>query len=296
MSATLPERTWRPDSRKYHATASHWGSTMLGDFRDSPSLAHGRYVSQLLDRPEPSIEMLIGSAVHALLLEPVEAARTIKTVACQARSHGSYKSAVATGQWDLVLTEPMRETAQAIANNIRFPQTRAAEVACKLLLDDPGESEFAFKWDDSTGVPCKIKLDRLTINGGRIVEVSLKTTRDPSPEHFCRDFYNFGYHAQAAFYRRGAQVLLGGYCPPCFVVGIRNADPYEIAVYPVEEELLAAGAVVVEQDLRRLARCLAGTAAWCAEWESLPGALPTLSLPSWARRQLDSGSTVIDTF
>lgn len=291
----FPAPAWRPTNAEYHRDRSRWSSSMLEEFHDSPAVAQGLYVAQDLEEPEPNESMILGSAVNLLVVEP-ERAEDSLCIATQAQSRrgGAYKRAVERYPDRLVLTAPAGERAQAMARSILHPRTRQAETA-KALLTAEGYPEWAFKWDDPTGVPCKLKVDRVLNVWGVPTKVALKTTRDPRPESFHRDFLNFGYARRLAFNRRGLRVALGDDLPVDIkVVAVRNREPYDVWVYNLSENWFSIAEPEVEADLKLLAEYLArgDDANWCDPRENAEDSLPVLEPPRHAvRAHLDNLTT-----
>ncbi len=262
---------------------------MLKVFRSSPALAAARYVAGTVGSPEATPSMAIGSAVNTLLIQPELRSDLLIAAKCKSRSAKEFRETSATHSEKLVLTETEMERAEAIANAVLSPTTPAARVAYTLLMEGDGYGEYAVEWDeqvDDVVVPCKCMVDRFRTVGGRPVVVELKTTLDPSPEAFERQAWNLGYHAQAAFNRRGIRRVVGDSSigVATLVVAVRNEEPYEVAVYEAGPAWMDAGTMQVEDDLRRLARAMK-SGEWVAEWEeSAPGGvLPILDPPRWAR-------------
>lgn len=285
----IPPPAWRPTNASYHAAVTHWSNSMLAEFRDSPARAHALYVTGDLEREPPSPQMVVGSAVHLLLLEPDTVSRRIYVAECDARTAKIYKDSVRDRPDQLVLTRKEWETAEGAAGSILAGGTAAARVARSLLAAREGcYSEYAFQWEDELGVPCKLMADRLLEVPWSTVPVcpDLKTNSDPWAllANERGEIYKAGYHAQAALYRRGLTRLLGGIVPRHILVAVRNEKPFEVYVRELSEGVLAKGLEVVESDLKALARCLAG-APWESAEETLEsGEIPFVLPPPWERR------------
>lgn len=287
----IPAPTWTPKIGEYHQLDGRWSSSMLKVFRESRPLARDRYVTRVSAPPDPTPAMQIGSAVNALLVDDREA---VVAADCATRRAKAFRQQVDRHPDAIVLPAPEYDRARAIAGAVLEPQTEAAVAARALLIDRPGVSEYAVRWTESVGgveIPCKALIDRLTELEEPILRVELKTTRDPSPEGFSRQAWNFGYHAQAAFYGRGLEHVLED-PPALFVVAIRNDEPFEVAVYQFAREFLDAGHRQITEDLQALAGCLE-TDDWTNDWERLGEGIPELELPPWAAAREDA---VYDVF
>lgn len=83
------------------------------------------------------------------------------------------------------------------------------------------------------GVDCKGKLDAVKPNH---LIIDLKTTsKCPSPEQFSRDFRNYSYDQQMAFYSALADV------PEACIIAIQKVKPYTVGVYMVSKESMEQG-------------------------------------------------------
>jgi len=292
---SIPAPAWSPTNREYHALTERWSSSMLADFRASPALAHGRYVTKSIEREPPTPSMICGSLVNILLLEPDRAKSHIAVAEVQSRNSKAFRDLDGTAP--IVVTRPEMDRALAVADAIQNPRTKAAEVAAALLLG-PGISEYAHKWEEGE-IPCKCMVDKLAMfPTGEPVQVELKTTTDPRPQPFAATVDRYGYDAQAAFNLRGIQHALGGFLPRFYWIAVRNEPPYEVHVSQLSEEFHALGEQQIERDLKGLGARLSGAAPWCSEDEQLlSGSIPALEPPRWRLRELYSGrTTAIDTF
>lgn len=143
----------------------------------------------------------------------------------------------------------------------------------RAYLNQPGPVEASMVWDDpETGIRCKGRIDKVATIGGVLLD--LKTTRDITD--FPRAIARYGYHRQAAFYRRGWAILNGGELYDFWIVPVQNTAPYIAHAAPVSDEAL-------EQGEREIDRLLAKVAE-CHEAGSWPGPeLPEAwNLPEWA--------------
>lgn len=270
----IPEPEWSPSLREYHATRERWSPSMLKVFRESPREAFLRFVAAP-ERPDGgndwSQSRRIGAAVNALVLDPDVARSLIHTVEAKRRGAAAVGDAQRAFPDRLVLTRPETDLASGVADAILEPGTRAAEVANAILTAPGGYSEWAYRWEDAeTGVRCKLMVDRLAEVYGRPTIGELKTSRNPSPREFRRDARRFGYGLQAAHNVAGVEDALGEK-PQFFWVVVRNAPPFEVAVWR-SSRLLLEGRDDRREALRRLARCTDDEEdgrLWRQPWELL---------------------------
>lgn len=296
MPNEIPPPAWKPRNREYHETTARWSSSSLKAFRQSPALAYRRYLAKDLPPTRPTPPMTLGTLVNLLLLEPAAVSKEVYVVDCSTKGTNLYKDAEKLyGKERTVVTIGEMETAEGIAAAVLNPQSRHAEVALELLTSEGGYSEYAYQWiDPATGVPCRMMLDRLSATGGDLgTVVELKTTVDPNPEAFQRQFFGMDYHCQAAFNSRGMAHLLGATDPGdfvrlrYFVVAVGNEPPHSVGVHLLSPETIDAGDAIVGRDLGRLAECLAGRSPWRSGWEDAEQ-IPFLRPPVWYRTPVDA--------
>ena len=83
------------------------------------------------------------------------------------------------------------------------------------------------------GVECKGKLDAVKPNE---MIIDLKTTSSaPTPYNFAKDFRNYNYDRQMAFYSKLADV------PSACIIAIQKTAPYTVGVYLLSEETMNQG-------------------------------------------------------
>ena len=146
---------------------------------------------------------------------------------------------------------------------------RAHPAASALLR--VGRPEETILWtDEETGLDCKARLDWL---GEALVDV--KTTVDVDASRFGALAYRYGYHMQIAFYLRGLRAR--GMEVPAKIIAVETAEPYEVAVFALDDDAIWAGDEEVGELLRRVSQCRTAQA-----WPVRYPAEEPLRLPSWA--------------
>lgn len=96
-------------------------------------------------------------------------------------------------------------------------------IANKLLR---GEREKEIAWMDG-GRACGARVDVL----GADFVTDLKTTAKAQPEWFMRNAERMAYHAQMAWYRRGASIAMERPIKTAHIVAVETKFPYEITTY-----------------------------------------------------------------
>lgn len=283
---TIPAPEWCPTNEEYHQLDGRWSSSMVKDFRACPALARDRYVEQCTERKSATKAMDVGSAVHSLVLGGPEVVR----VDVPNRRHTKKLGKAADDHPDaIILTAPEFAEAQAIVSQIKKPKTPAARAARALLLDVPGENEFAVQ-AEVDGIKVKAMADRLVELEGQLALIEFKTTGDPRPDRFQRHAYNMEYHCQAAFYQRVFEARFGDRPRVIYVVQ-RSGEPFDPWPYEPTAAYFEKGHEQIATDLAALKQALA-TGEWMTDHERLlDGSLLKLDLPAFAKRRetLDFG-------
>ncbi len=280
----LEPEPWAPSLTDYHADNAAVGSTMLGDFRSSPGLFHGRYVSGSIPPTEVGRAAHLGTLLHLLVDgQELHIAPKAKT-----RAHGNFiacqeefgDAACVQGEFDQV-----SGAFEALSCAI----TPMAQLAKWLLLDCSGQREYSHRWEHPSGVTCKVRFDVLPHIGHAIPGVEhlfadLKFVNDPSMDSFAAISAKFGRHHQAALYSLGYLNLRGSWPVVCYVV-IGNTPPHQIKVCTLSEGFIEIGIDQIQGDLYRLAECRR-TGEWF-DSEELDEEIPDIQPPGWLWHQYE---------
>jgi exodeoxyribonuclease VIII len=235
-----------------------------------------------LTNPEPGKAVFaIGNAAHCLTLEPE------KFDARYAVFDGTRRGE----KWDAwqeehpgveSLKPHELETARAVAKAVR-----SHRIAARILKG--GRREEVVTWTDpETGLACKGRLDYLRPD----FLIDLKTARDPGPRFFLRDAIKYGYVSQVAWYHDGAvaaRLIPGGSNP--YIIAVEKEEPFDVAVYQLDDEALAFGRSKYRRLMRRLVECI--------EADYWPGVAPDvvpLRVPAWALDQALSSESKEEDF
>lgn len=169
----------------------------------------------------------------------------------------------------LILNPREDAEARAIADAVR------SDPVARKYLEAPGRAEVTACWTFAGGIKAKGRVDWLP-EAGPIV--SLKTTKDASPDAFGRVCAGYGYCAAEAWYRAGVGAAEGAPLRPVVVIAVEAAPPHAVAVYRVPESPLTVG----EEECWSLMNLL----LVCQEKDSWPsygnGGEMELTLPKWS--------------
>jgi hypothetical protein len=263
--------TWKCTGDEYHADRRDESNSTLEVFRKSWKDYRDVYVKKTRPVPAPTKAQILGIAAHVATFEPGDFDRLYtfrpdvdrRTKAGKLEWQAFQESL--TGQ--TVLSAEDYDAALRMAHAVRH------HPVASMMLDRDHTLETALRWTDpESGVSLKCRPDSVN----EVVHWDLKTSKDPSPASFARDFANLGYHRQFAMYLSGIWLKYGKQVKPR-VVAVRSSEPFDVAVYDLDDGTIQAGMAGHRKRLADLAACLKFD-----QWEQYPTAM-TLSLPLWCK-------------
>jgi hypothetical protein len=161
------------------------------------------------------------------------------------------------------------------------------------LFARPGKAEQSFfARDPETGVMCRTRVDWMpdVADGGRVLVVDAKTTRDAHPVRFAKSMTDFGYHQQGPFYGDVLSWLgLDHGQPPRFVLVAQEKEPpYLVTIAEPDEQAIEWGRELNRMALRTYARCTE-TGEWPG-YDHGPTGIASLALPGWQVAQYEAAA------
>lgn len=267
---------WNPTAEEYHAATDWVSNSMLKVFADSPEKFAAVFIHKTMEPDRPTGDMRLGTLVHAMTLEP-EAVdeRFVCAPDCgrKRKDERELWEAFSSVVGDREVVECDRwNAALAMRDSIRSNPTALR------LLSESFQVERSIRWTCRTsGVKRRCRFDSV---GDAVADI--KTTRDPTPAAFARQAAKLGYHRQAAFYADGYRELTGRNPEAHFVIAVRNAPPYECAVYGFGLRSLDVGRRKIERDLERLSE-MQRSGMWLgdAARKNVGGIAEVLEVPVW---------------
>lgn len=258
------------------------------------SLKEGRksiaHMAWAVSHPEPPKDsMRIGTALHAMLLEPTRAKELVAIAPTVNRRTNAGKDAEAAfykaNEGKCIIDEAEAETVRHM-----FRAVMSNPTARRLVKTD-GLTETVATWtDEPTGLACKAKLDKYCAKN---LLLDIKTTRDASPDSFQRDFHNLGYFMQAAWYSDGYE-RVDGNAAPYTILAIENEPPYGVVVYAPTSDAIAAGRMECRRILDEYAAALKAGAKESGLWPGYPTDTQPLPLPAWAAKRYPTSIEGVD--
>jgi len=200
---------------------------------------------------EQTSAMLLGSLTHCAILEPEEVKHRYvscdldkRTKAYKEAMDGEVRTVVSTKEWKSAIL--MADAVMANATCMSLLSSGLAE-----------QSVFATVWDDpDCTFVGKCRPDYLAEFGDSRIHVSLKTTRDASPEGFCKrpwgQYWKLGYNLADAWY---ARVLACAGKPVDATVTIAVEAPGIVQLYELSDSAMTEASEKVDELLALLSRC-----------------------------------------
>ena len=273
MNSDLPMGMYTPDSpegRGYRADpADNYSAIKKMD----ASPLHYQDASERGVFQTPA--MALGVVGHVATLQPELLDSAAAVFEGGARRGKAWTEFQAEHAGQIILKADEMERIKAMADAVR-----SHPVASQYLK---GHAEMSMFWKDQyTGLRCKGRPDIIC---GDVV-VDLKTTTDASPAAFSRQCANLFYHAQAAFYQDGYE-LVTSIEPRSVYIVAEVKPPYDVVVYDADPDMINIGRDAYHEWLVKLEECRKSN-VW-------PGRAPTaavpLTLPPWAMPREDDDLT-----
>lgn len=151
-----------------------------------------------------------------------------------------------------------------------------AHPKARKLLTASGPAEGTGLWkDEATGLWCKMRPDKVD-DEHYGAHVSLKTTRDASPEAFSRQIEDLKYHMSAGHYRTGLEALDFDW-QHHFYICVESKEPWLCMVHELSEADVEVGQHRCAEALKLLAQC-----EETGVWPGYPTTVDIITRPPWA--------------
>ena len=210
-----------------------------------------------LDHPEPPTPALIfGSAVHKLLLEPVDFEDEYAVAPPVDRRTKAGKETweqfvAGIGEKTVITQDDFDTMCGMVAKAVSVPFV-------KNLLQ--GKHEVPLFWtDEDTGMDCKVRLDILADVDGRMTVADYKTTTDARTDVFIhRDMQRYGYPLQAFMYTEAVMKCMKlDYRPDFIFLPQEKKAPYSINAITVygDSDVMMQGQDMFREYIGMLADC-----------------------------------------
>jgi hypothetical protein len=246
----------------------------IKQFKRSP--AHAR--EMLLNPPEQTPAMALGSAVHSAVLEPdLFVEQYVGAPICDRRTKVGKKT------WaDFCNENANKEVLKAdeFDRCMKMSKSAGRNSIIEEMIKETGCTELSFVWvDEDTGSLCKGRVDRYARLWGNSVVADLKTTEVATEDAWKREVVKYQYHAQAAFYLDGLESLSPTEGRKFLWLAIEKASPYAVAIFEPDAATIQKGRAMYRNYLRQWVACQE-----TGVWPGYPAAIQSLMLPDWALR------------
>ena len=286
MIATKEETLLYHMSAEDYHKADGASASRLSHLARSP--AHLRHA--LANPVTPTRPMIMGSAVHSAILEPL---LFDKEWAVLPEGDGRSKE-VKDARAELLESFKADKILKAVEHRavLEMRESVLNHPAASDLLDVSRSEVSAFWHDPTFDVACKARIDALPeMNSqfGRAI-VDIKTTQDARERAFSRDLYDRGYFRQAAHYLNGVNYLEGFEDGETnrqernrfIFICVERSAPYCVAVYELDAEALSVGRTHLRHLLAKWKHCYFHN-HWPAYVDgNFSTQIHKIGLPAWA--------------
>lgn len=263
-AVTLPGLHRDMTAATYHADPVPGGS--LSVTRAKTLLTEGgpakyRHLADHRQPPRDSFDF--GHAAHKLVLGEGETLVEIDAPDWRTRSAREARDSAREAGHVPLLSADMR----------RVEDMAAALAAHPLAVESlAGQREVSLFWRHESGVALRSRLDVM----GEGWTSDYKSCADASTEGFTRAVWRYGYHMQAAWYRRMRGWVTGELLPYRLVAQEKTA-PYLVSVWEPSLDYLHLGEADMDEAIRIYAECVT-----TGMWPGYPHEVQTLTPPEWA--------------
>lgn len=256
----------------YHASAGISRSA-ISELKKSPLHYWDKYINSSRKKEKPSPAMVIGSAVHTLLLEPYFFDYYfIKEQKFDCRNSGQKKlkeqyEKRCEGKELIKIGWQKKIADMVMAVNDHSKASR--------IINDASIEKSYYWIDKDTNLLCKSRPD--IYNEKLDILADLKTTKEASPDVFKRNLIASDYHIQAAMQREAIFQTTGKLVTDFVFIAVPSVRPYKPYIYRLDEEVLQQGLFEFKQALALLSMCY-----YSNKWDIERDEIITLTLPPWA--------------
>lgn len=280
----------------YHASEGVSRSALM-KLKRSPYHYWHEYINPEYVKPEPTPDMVLGSLVHTLTLEPekfheeyikepdlmqVPKVGLLKDLGREEYDKQKTKCESVKVANELLMDEfklqsenktiikdDVLKKAWEIAHSVIFDEN------AKALLEGAQIEKSIFCTHEPTGLQFKVRPD-IWLGG---VVSDLKTTRDASPHAFQSASVSSGYLLQAGMIKEALEYTGQTLEAFCFIA-VEKQAPYPVAIYQLDEAAIEYGVNLFNELMVRLKEC--------KERDAYPSyGIRTLCAPNWLTLERD---------
>ena len=259
------------------------------------------YINPAREPREATPAMFIGTLIHSAILEPdlltkqyvvlPENApnRPTKAQLNAQRPSAEAVQSIAWWKWfeaehagRVILTPEQWALARGARDSVhQHPRAR------QLLARGKAEQSY-FALDPDSGAIVKCRTD-WTAATGEMVDV--KSTVSAAPDQFQRSVLDYRYHVQQPWYQDVVEAATDAPLPSraWYFLAVEKTPPYACALYTLPEDVVRAGRLQGQRDLRRIVECTA-----LDEWPGYSTEPVELQFSKYARDKMGANSPEAD--
>lgn len=238
-------------NEEYHSSPAI-SKSALDEFAKSPLHYWDRYINPDKPTRKPTEAMLMGSALHTLVLEPHKFDQEYAV-------SPEFDKRTKLGKEEFLVWQHENEGKIHISKDDYISCQRMQDAiqkhpVARTLLDGTGKAETSIFWMQPSlaSLPCRCRPDYITPSGAI---VDLKSSLTASKTGFMWKAYDMRYHVQAAFYRQGFRAAFGEYPEDFLFVAVEKTAPYMVSVQRATKEFIEEGTEEMVENLRGIASC-----------------------------------------
>lgn len=262
--------TFLSDSEYHSSNCPGVSRSELNNIRRSSVYYEYRKTRPLKQTPE----MLLGSAVHCIMLEPDKfQERYTKSPKFNLRTKIGREDYVKFCEINInkqVLTIEQWRTVREIRDMLNDSSDY------QNLMKNTVKEEAIFWRDEKTGIICKCKPDAYRLDHS--LSIDLKTTINCSPVAFQRELVNRCYDMQAAYYLEGLTQLTKTQFESFVFVAIEKVEPYDFEIYLCDNDTIEIGKDLYRSGLELYSQHVNNSVVTKPRKKTIKN----LSLPGWA--------------
>lgn len=223
---------------------------------------------------EPSREMIIGSAVHSIVLEGKQPSYIVRPADLDLRT----KEGKAWRDKHVGMEIVTPDEDSSVRNAVKAVRENAdAQYLLKLCQKREVGIVQTYR-----NIEIKGKLDAYGCDeAGKVIILDLKTSSSADPEEFGRKIFNLKYAAQCAWYRSILALELGlDYAPNWMWLICETQEPYDVAIYQPSDEMIEIGNAQMEHCIETYRSCKSSN-----NWPGYSNGIITLEAPIYEKRR-----------
>lgn len=196
------------------------------------------YIKYITQKKEETPQMLLGSLVHSMILEPdqVEIEYVLSPKFDMRKKEDKEAKAAfdKDNEGKKVIDPDTWDTAKNIASSV-YDSPMAVNILSKLEMR---ECHFTF---DHNGLPVNGYIDGVGKQNDKPFILEVKTSLTSSPSEVIKDFYNKRYHIQAGVYRKAIEMMGISDKAPVIYIVVENKPPHIVTLFMASEDYVSYG-------------------------------------------------------